>query len=266
MDQAQQAHIGEIPLYAANASYFLVLSVFPCLLVILSMLRFTPLRVEDLMTLLDGVLPEVLIPPAERLIFHIYENSSGTVLGISLVTALWSSSRGIYGIVTGLDAIYEVEEDRGYLHTRAISLIYTFLMLAVLLLTLVLHVFGQVILDMIPPTDNSLLELLGGIIDVRFFLLLGIQTLLFTAIFTVLPNRKNRLLSSLPGALLASMGWQVFTHLYSIYVEHFNSYANLYGSIYAVVLSMLWLYFCMYIMFCGGVLNRFLSLRKNAKN
>ena len=81
---------------------------------------------------------------------------------------------------------------------------------------------------------------------------------LFTALFTALPGRRTPLHCSLPGALLASLGWLIFSGLYSIYVENFSAYANLYGSVYAVALSMLWLYFCLSIVFYGAALNSYL--------
>ena len=92
----------------------------------------------------------------------------------------------------------------------------------------------------------------------RFFLLLAAQTALFTTLYMVLPNRRNRFFDSLPGAMFASAGWLIFSDLYSLYVEHFSGYANIYGSVYAVALSMLWLYFCISIVFYGGVLNQYL--------
>ena len=95
----------------------------------------------------------------------------------------------------------------------------------------------------------------------RFFLLLGAQTLLFTTLYMVLPNRRNRFADSLPGAMFASAGWLIFSDLFSMYVEHFPNYANIYGSVYAVALSMLWLYFCVSIVFYGGVLNAYLTKR-----
>ena len=103
---------------------------------------------------------------------------------------------------------------------------------------------------------------LTSVIDLRFFLLVALQTALFTAMFMVLPNRRNSLSSSLPGALLSSIGWLIFSHLFSLYVEHFANYDNLYGSVYALALSMLWLYFCISILFYGGVLNRILYFRE----
>lgn len=250
-----------IPLYAANACFFLVLAVFPALLLLLGLLRYTPLEVERLGEMLAGVLPEALLESAEELILITYDNTSASALGVSAITTLWSASRGTYGILTGLNAVYEVTEDRGYFHTRFISVIYTFVFLVLLLMTLSLHVFGTRLLLLLRKISHPFLDFLMEVIDLRFFLLLLLQTGIFTAMFMVLPNRKNRFRDSLPGALLASSGWLVFSDLYSIYVEHFARLRNVYGSVYAVALSMLWLYCCMAIVFYGGALNRYLMER-----
>ena len=248
----------QVPLYAANASFFLILSVFPVLVVLLALMRYTGMQVETFTDLIAEVVPGALMPMVNRLVLSAYVNSSGTVLSISAVAALWSASRGMYSFLMGLNAIYEVKENRGYIRTRLISMGYTFAFLLVLLLTLVLHVFGADLLQMLAalPIPAFLLNLL----DLRVFLLLILQTALFCAMFMVLPNERNRLGESLPGALLASVGWQVFTNLYSVYSQKFTSYASIYGSVYVVALGMLWLYFCICIVFYGGVLNK--TLRK----
>ena len=249
----------KIPVYASHASFFIVLAVFPTLVLLMSLLRYTGLGAQYLTELLEGVLPGALLPGAKRLILSTYRSTTGTVVSVSAVTALWSAGRGVHGLTTGLNSIYEVEEDRGYLSTRLMSMLYTFLFLLVLLLTLVMHVFGGAILGLFPVADW-----LTEVVDLRFFLLLLIQTVLFTAMFMALPNQKNRLLDSLPGALLASSGWLVFSDLYSIYVENFANLAVVYGSVYAVALSMLWLYCCVSILFYGGALNHYLA--KNRKS
>lgn len=248
----------KIPQHAAHAGYFIVLAVFPTLVLLLGLLRYTGLDVASLTALLEGVLPAALMPSAQKLILSTYRATSGAVVSISALAALWSASRGIHGIMTGLNAIYGVSEDRGYFYTRLLSVVYTFLFLLVLLLTLVLHVFGTTIIDYLPVSSDPILGFLDQVVDLRFFLLLFIQTALFTAMFMALPNKRNKFLDSLPGALLASIGWLVFSDLYSIYVEHFSGYANIFGSVYAVALSMLWLYCCMSIVFYGGALNKYL--------
>ena len=131
-----------VSLYAANASFFLILAAFPALLLLLGLLRYTPLEVERLGEMLTGFLPGALAEGAEELILLTYDNTSGLTLGLSVVTTLWSAGRGIYGMITGLNAVYEAEENRGYFHVRFLSVVYTFLFLLVLILTLTFHVFG----------------------------------------------------------------------------------------------------------------------------
>ena len=245
-----------VPLYAANASFFLILAVFPGLLLLLGLLRYTSLEVERLGEMLAGFLPEALAEGAEELILLTYDNTSGITLGLSVVTTVWSAGRGIYGMIAGLNAVYELEETRGYVQIRFLSVIYTFAFLLVLILTLGFHVFGTKLLIFLQKADHPLLQMVLGIVDLRFFLLLFLQTMIFTVLYMMLPNGKNRFGDSLPGALLASSGWLVFSDLYSIYVEHFAHLSNVYGSVYAVALCLLWLYFCMAILFYGGALNK----------
>ena len=242
-----------IPVYAAHAGYFMILSVFPMLVLVLGLLRHTGIAVQILTDALEGFLPQALRLPAEKLILNTYQKTTGTVLSLSAVAALWSASRGIYGLRKGLNAIYHVEENRGYFYTRGVSVLYTVLFLAVLLLTLVLSVFGNAIAQAFP------VSFFAEVVDLRFVLLLILQTALFTAMFMVLPNRKNRFWDSLPGAVLAAVGWMGFSKLYSVYVEHFTGYANIYGSVYGIAVSMLWLYCCISIVFYGGALNYFLK-------
>lgn len=249
----------KIPGHAAHAGYFIVMSVFPTLVLLLSILRYTPWDAQALLELLGGFLPDALMGSAENLIISTYAHTSTTVVSISAVSALWSASRGIYGLLTGLNAIYGVREDRGYVHTRILSVGYTFLFLLVLLATLFLGVFGERLLSFLPPASGGLGILLTEVVDWGFFLMLALQTALFSAMFMVLPNRKNGFRESLPGALLASAGWLIFTKLFSYYVENYSNYSNIYSSVYALALSMLWLYCCLSILFYGGAMNRLLA-------
>lgn len=246
----------DVPVYAANAGFFILLSLFPGLVLLLGILRFTGLQVASFIDVLYSVLPVALMDTVENLIFSTYDKSSGALVGLSALTALWSASKGVYGFLTGLNTIYGVSEDRGYFYTRLISLFYTFLFFGVLILTLVIHVFGTTIVQMLPAMDHPIL---AGIMDLRVILLLGVQSLIFALIFTFLPNGRNRFRDTLPGALLASAGWLIFSWGFSVYVERFAGLQNIYGSVYSVALGMLWLYFCLCILFYGGALNQYLE-------
>jgi len=252
----------QIGLHASSAGFFLALSVFPGLLLLLGLLRYTTLDVTALIGAVEGFLPEALLPYAEDLIRGIYANSSGILVSLSALAALWSASRGIYGLLTGLNAVYGTDDDRGWLQTRLLCVGYTFAFLLVLALTLALHVFGRQIIAAFSVSPFPFLRFLADALDLRFFLLLGIQTALFTAIYTVFPNRPCRPADSLPGAVLASLGWLIFSNLFSLYIDYFGDHTHLYGQVYTMVLAMLWLYFCLCIVFFGGAVNRFLSAHR----
>ena len=250
----------KIPVYAAYSGYFIMLSVFPMLVLLLGLLRYTGLSADSLIDFLRGLIPQALLTPAKRLILSTYRNTTGRVLSISALAALWSSSRGIHGLMTGLNTICGVKESRNWLHTRLVSMFYTVLFLAVLLLTLVLSVFGTTLVRTLPV--SPFLQLLDKIVGVRFLVLLVVQTALFCAMFMTLPSKRFRFSEVWPGAVLASAGWLIFSDLFSLYVTHFSGYANVYGSVYGVALTMLWLYICLSIVFYGSGLNVFLGKEK----
>ena len=117
-----------------------------------------------------------------------------------------------------------------------------------LVLTLLFHVFGQRLLALL--TRKGLL--LAGMLS---FLLEHLQLysfLLLTALFSfvsALPDRRQRLSAVFPGALAAAGAWLLFSALFSVYVNHFAKGLALYGSLTTMVLTMLWVYACVSIVF-----------------
>ena len=249
----------KIGMHAAAAGYFIVLSIFPLLVLMLALLRYTGLEVETLSGFISQFLPDALIPSAKRLIVSAYRNTPSMVVGLSALTGLWSASQGVHCLLRGLNAIYKTPETRGYLHTRFLSVFYTLLFIILLFTTLLLNVFGATLLKNLRLDNITLVQFLWDLVHQRFILMMLLQTGLFSAMYMALPNRRNSFQSTLPGALLASLGWLVFSSIYSVYVQNFAAYANVYGSVYMVALSMLWLYFCLSILFCGGALNHYLA-------
>lgn len=250
-----------IPMHSAYTSFFLILSLFPALMLLLGLLRYTDIRLEDLQSFADGFLPQALSPTVQGLLEASYESGSGAVVSVSAATALWSASRGMLGLVRGLEAVYPHPSAHSYWRQRLTSVIYTFLFLVVLVMTLIAHIFGTSIVDYLWMTTDPVLMVVMSIIDLRFLLLLLLQTVLFTAMYALLGGKRRRLRDCFPGAVAASLGWLIFSNLFSIYVEHFSGYTNIFGSIYALALGMLWLYFCICIVFYGSALNRILEER-----
>ena len=248
-----------IPMHSAYTSFFLILSLFPALMLLLGILKYTDVPLESLQDFLAGFLPQALLPTAQSLLKASYRGSSGAMVSVSAATALWSSSRGMLGLVRGLGAVYGSTPSRGYWRQRLLCVVYTGLFLLVLVLTLIAHIFGTAILDYLWMTTDPVLMVVMSIFDLRFLLLLLLQTVLFTAMYALLSGQRRRLRDCFPGAVAASLGWLIFSKLFSLYVENFSGYTNIFGSIYALALGMLWLYICICILFYGSALNRLLE-------
>ena len=244
-----------VEMYAAHASYFIIIALFPTLVLLLAMLRYTGLEVSSLLNLLETFVPEALFPLITEVVQRIYQNSSGMVLSISIIGALWSASRGVYCLMLGLNAIYGVKESRGYFYTRTVSVFYMFAFLSILILTLILNVYSDQLVAFFSRWLH-IIEVLDNILNFHFLLLTFLQFVLFTMMFKFLPNQKVRLVHALPGAVLTVVGWLAFSKVYSLYVTNFSQVAGIYDSLYSVALGMLWLYLCISILFYGGVLNR----------
>lgn len=249
----------EIPLHSAHTGFFLILSMFPALLLLLGLLRYTSIDAQALLALMEGMLPQSLLPIADNLVTTSYRHSSGTVVSISVLATLWSASRGMYGLLGGLKAVYGVENRRGYFRNRGISMVYTFVFLLAIVATLMLHMFSNAVVDYLQMATIPSLMTLMDIIDLRYVLLLLLQSTLFAVLYALLPGHRNRFVKCLPGAVVASLGWMIYSKLFSIYVTYFTTYTNIFGSIYALALAMLWLYFCISILFYGAALNRWLQ-------
>lgn len=248
----------QITTYAGYASYFMILSVFPALVLVLGLLRYTALEPSDLTDFLGNFLPDALQGYVWSLISSSYANSGRTVVSVSALAALWSAGKGIYGLMRGLNGIYAVTEHRSWIRTRLLCAVYMISFILVLLLTLALHVFGTTLVQFLQHRGGSLFRMGRFFPAARYVLLVAVQTLLFTAVFMYLPDRNNRFRESLPGALFGSLGWMTLSGLFGIYMEHFSGYSSIFGPVYTLALAMLWLYLCVCTLFLGGVLNRWL--------
>lgn len=255
-----------ISAYSAQASYFIIMSVFPFLLILLSIVRFTPLTEDMLMDMVSDVVSKMLYPVIDGIVQEIYVRANG-VLSISVVLALWSSSKCMLAVTNGFNAIYEVDETRNYIVLRMRSCIHTVLFVLAIMVSLVLMVFGEHIHYVITEHFPVVASVFGQILDWRFLATIVLQILIFMLIYKFLPNKKMKLWKHFVGALFTTVGWNVFSYMFSLYIQY-GTLSYTYGSLTTLVVIMIWLYFCMYIMFLGAQINKFLlpGIRKFLTN
>ena len=126
----------DIPACAGNASYFLLLSLFPLAILLLSVLQYIPVTQADLLSFIELLVPETLWPFFDYLTNDLYAGRSTAILSISVVMMLWSASRGLHSILCGLNNVTGAKETRPWLRRRLICMGYTLLTMVALLLTL----------------------------------------------------------------------------------------------------------------------------------
>ncbi len=141
-DLSQQMKRQNISVYAASTAFFLFLSMVPMLIMICTIIPFTPLTEENLVTAVLELTPDIMDPVAENLISEVYDKSAG-VLSLAVIATIWSAGKGVLALMRGLNAINGVEEDRNYLYVRVMASFYTLVMLLVLILSLFIMVFGN---------------------------------------------------------------------------------------------------------------------------
>ncbi len=249
----------EISHYAAGASFFLLLSCLPLGTLLLALLRYFPVTVQDLFSLLSPLIPSALLPLVEQTAGELEGKSFFALVSLNLITALWASSKGLHGMIAGLNRVNHIEETRGYIKRRLLCLGYTLLLLLALVLMLVLYVFGNALLDYLTAINFPFSFLLAALLKYLPLYSAVVLTAVFAAIYLALPNCRTPLRKVLPGALAASFCWIGFSYLFSYYVNHISNTSQRYGSLAIVLLLMLWLYFCMSIVFYGAFLNHLLA-------
>lgn len=243
--------------YAAFAAFFIIISFFPFIMLLLALVQFLPFSAGELYEYISIFLPEAVLETISPILREIYNTSSG-IISITAIAAIWASSKGVYALVCGLNAVYDVKETRNPIVVRAMSIFYTVMFLIIIVACMGLLVFGEKLIAL----TKGYLPWVTGLENIRYIIGLVIFILFFLLIFRALPNRRGKLSADLPGAVIAAMGWIVFSFIYSYYISYFPSFPVIYGSIAAVVFMMLWLYFCMYITLLAAEIN---SIRQ-AKN
>lgn len=250
----------EVTVYAAQASFFIVLAIFPFLMLLMTLVQVLPnISKSDLLTVLTAIMPGMFKSMIVGIVDDLYTKSPGTVISAAAAAALWSSSRGMLSMERGMNRVYETPETRGYIVRRLICAFYTIIFTVMCVVSLVLLVFGDTLQRLITRTFPILERVTRHVISFRSLLSLILCFVVFIGLYTLIPEKKQKPLEQMPGAAFATLGWIIFSYLFSIYINSFSNYSYMYGSLTAVMLLMLWLYFCLCIVFLGAEINYYFS-------
>lgn len=254
-DKIAEDHISA---YAAQSAFFMMLSLVPILLLLMTLVRFTPITQADIMAAAYELFPKTVSSTIISIVNEVY-SQTGTAISVSLLVALWSAGKGVLAISNGLNTIRGQMETRNYIFLRLRAAFYTVLFLLAIILSLVILGFGNSISLLVNQYAPVIQYIIDFVIEIRTIVMIIVLIVFSLSIYMFLPNRRRRLRSQLPGAIFTAFGWTLASFIFSVYMDIFKGFSNMYGSLTTIVIIMLWLYFCMYVMLLGGEINDLLE-------
>lgn len=233
---------------AAALTYYAVLSIFPALIAIVSLVGLfgDPDRTTQALTdIVRDVGPdsaaETFAGPIEQVTAN--RGAAGFLLVVGLATAIWTASGYIGAFTRAANAIYEVEEGRPFWKLRPLQLAITLAMvtmLALLVIALVLTgPLARAVGDAVGLGDTAVT--VWGI--AKWPVLALVVAAMFAVLYYVSPNvRLPGLRWITPGGLLSVAIWLLASAAFAFYVANFGSYDKTYGTLGGVVTFLVWLW------------------------
>jgi membrane protein len=242
---------------AAALAYYLLLAIFPAAIFFLTLLPYLPIQnlYGAIMDLLSQALPEEAAKMFSGVVEQVTSNKQGGLLSFGLLLTFWAASNGMYAIMQQLNITYKVKEGRSFFKVRGVALLLTFLFGLFILGAMVLVVSGGAIEAWLTSKvgGNEILSLAFAAarwVIIALGLLLG-----FAFIYYLGPDVEQKFRWISPGSAAAVVLLAAVSLGFKLYVANFGKYNATYGSIGAVIVLMLWLYFTGWVILLGSEIN-----------
>ena len=251
---------------AAQLSYSLLISFFPFLIFLMTLIGFSPIKSADVLVGLNQTLPPTIYQMISNIVIEVVDTKNSNLLSLSLVVTIWTASTGFKAVIKGLNKAYDETEKRSILRLEVTAFLCTLALTTVIILSIILLVLGELIGNgiaqyvLIHPEDFLALW------DVfRYFIILCVMVLIFAALYRYTPSRRLSWREVFPGSVFATIGWVIVSVGFSFYVNNFGNYSRLYGSIGAVIILLTWLFLTSIIIILGGEVNATLAFDREGK-
>lgn len=256
---ANKAKDDHVSAFAAQSALFIIMSIVPFLLLLLTLIKYTPLTEDTLIELVENVAPVAFVDNIKSIIRQLYQNVSTTVVLITIISVLWAAGKGFNSIIDGLNSVFDIKEHRNGFVLRLYSILYTIIFAVIIIVCLIVFVLGNLIHNFLNTHVPFMGQVIDYIMSMRVLIGIVLFTLFFTFLYVAIPSRHTKIKRQLPGALFSAIGWTGFSFFFSLYVNYSKNLSVIYGSLATIVCAMLWLYVCMFIFLLGAELNLFVE-------
>ncbi len=240
---------------AAQTAYYLLLSVFPFLIFILSLISYFPVDDEQLLNFLRPYAPGNSFAFIEDNVTTIFLTDKGRILSFSLLASFWLSSMAVQALARALNQANGVRSRLPYWKGLLRDLGVTFIFMLIVPLLLFLP-FLEEGLHWIVSRAGTVENWQGWIYiwpQVKWGLGTLFLFLFFLLFYIIVPEKRHTFRHVWPGALFSAVGWQVVSLLFADYVSQVN-YARLYGQLGGIIVMVLWFYLTAVVILLSGLL------------
>jgi membrane protein len=245
---------------AAQLAYYFLLALFPLLLFLTSVIGIllgsgTGVR-HALFAYLSRVLPGSASNLVDSTMYEVSAASGGGKVTLGLLAALWAASNGMGAITDALNAAYNVKESRPWWKQRLTAISLTLVLSILIISALVLVLYGGKIANQIAVTYGFGEAFTIGWKVLQWPLVLGFMLVSFSLIYYLAPDlREQKWVWITPGSIIGVSLWLLVSFGFKLYLHFFDSYSKTYGTLGAVIVLMLWLYFTGAAILIGGEVN-----------
>lgn len=201
----------KINAFAAESALFIIMSFIPCLILLMLIVKYTPLTEELILNFVNDVVPSAFVPTATKHIHDAYTDANFTMILISGISLIWAAGKGFVSLIDGLNAVFNIKEHRNWFVIRLYAILYTIIFLVIILLCVVIYVLGYRINDFFKVKAPVISDILDKILAFRALIVIFVLTVLFTFLYVAIPNRHTKIKRQFPGALFSAVGWTGFS-------------------------------------------------------
>jgi membrane protein len=252
---------GKLLTHAAALSFYFLLSLFPLLLFLITLLGFsaaesgTEMR-SQLLTTLSSILPRSASALIYTTVDEIVLNADGGKLSFGLLTALWLASSGVVAIGEALNAMYGVRETRPWWKVRLSAMGLTVALALLVLIGLgILFYAGGIGKGAVGYINQyGRFDAVWGVLQVA--LILAFVLIIYALIYYFTPDLCDQKWYWItPGSIAGVALWLLVSYLFRLYLSRFDSYSLTYGSLGTVIILMMWFYLTGVALLLGGKIN-----------
>lgn len=249
---------------AGGVAFYVMLAIFPAIAAFISVfgLVFDPSQVQEQFVLLKDIIPDSAYQILNQQITAIVSTPPGRLtFGIvaGFLFSVWSAARGMKALVIALNIAYNTRESRSIIKFNLLSLFLTFAGIIFMILSLVLIIVLPALFGYIDFLAQHRISLS----IIRWILLALIIMFGLSLIYRYAPDRKTPMWQCVSlGAAVATIIWIIGSVLFSYYVANFGNYNEIYGSMGAVIILLLWFYLTAYLVLLGAEVNVLLEEKR----